>query len=153
MKIGRSVASHFRTLALSHFRTAVQWTIDTADPRPIDVQIVDEVRRALVLGTLRPEDVLPPVRDLAAELRVNPGAVARAYQAMEAEGMVAVRWGEGAVVSVPAQGDAERRALARRVAERALRDARRDGVSVDELMEALREAADAAALPAPEDPR
>ena len=126
----------------------MQWTIDTADPRPIDVQIVDEVRRALVLGTLRAEDVLPPVRELAAELRVNPGAVARAYQAMESEGMVAVQWGEGAVVAAPEPEAAGRRFLARHVAERALRDARRNGVSPDELMEALREMADA---PAPTD--
>ncbi len=119
----------------------MQWTIDTADPRPIDVQIVDAVRRALVLGTLRAEDVLPPVRELAAELRVNPGAVARAYQAMESEGMVAVRWGEGAVVSaVPSHPDG-RRALARLVADRALRDARGNGITPDELIDALREAA------------
>jgi len=125
----------------------MQWTIDTADPRPIDVQIVDEVRRALVLGTLRAEDVLPPVRELAAELRVNPGAVARAYQAMESEGMVAVRWGEGAVVSAIDSPPDGRSALARMVAGRALRDARRNGITPDELIAALREAADGAPSP------
>ena len=33
--------------------------IDPSDARPIYVQIVDEVRRALVLGTLAPSDALP----------------------------------------------------------------------------------------------
>ncbi|MBA2572572.1 MAG: GntR family transcriptional regulator, partial [Gemmatimonadetes bacterium] len=50
--------------------------INTADARPIYVQIMDEVRRGLVLGTLKPEDALPSVRQLAADLRVNPNTVA-----------------------------------------------------------------------------
>ncbi|HEX8692957.1 MAG TPA: GntR family transcriptional regulator [Longimicrobium sp.] len=119
----------------------MRFHIDTADPRPVHVQIVDEVRRALILGTLHADDPLPPVRDLAAELRVNPGTVARAYRALESEGVVAVRWGEGPVVAPGEAGPEERRALARRVAQAALRDARRNGLSAEELIDALREAA------------
>jgi GntR family transcriptional regulator len=119
----------------------MQLAIDTADPRPIHAQIVDEVRRAVVLGTLASGDVLPPVRHLAAELRVNPPTVASAYRALEGEGLVTMRWGRGPVVSecVPVAGD--RAMLVGQVAERALRDARRHGISPDELAEALRAAA------------
>ena len=39
------------------------------DPRPIYVQIMDEIRRAIVVGTLRPDEALPSVRQLAGELR------------------------------------------------------------------------------------
>jgi GntR family transcriptional regulator len=124
----------------------VQLAIDTADPRPIETQIVDEVRRALALGALEAGSPLPAVRTLAAELRVNPGAVARAYQVLEAQGVVEMQWGHGPVVARPAGASEDRAALARRVAERALREARRHGVSPRELAEALRVAiaADAA---------
>jgi GntR family transcriptional regulator len=132
----------------------LQLAIDTADPRPIEAQIADEVRRAVVLGTLKADDTLPPVRRLAAELRVNPGAVARAYQALEAQGVVQMRWGRGPVVAPPpASGGEDRAAMLRRAVDRALRDARRNGISPVELADAIRAAAgDAPASPSPAQP-
>jgi GntR family transcriptional regulator len=128
----------------------LQLAIDTADPRPIEAQIADEVRRAVVLGTLRADDALPPVRRLAAELRVNPGAVARAYQALEAQGVVQMRWGRGPVVAPPPESSDDRAAMLRRAVDRALRDARRNGISPHELADAIRAAAgDAPASPSP----
>ena len=121
----------------------MQLAIDTADPRPIHAQIVDEVRRAVVLGTLAAGDVLPPVRHLAAELRVNPSTVASAYRALEGEGLVTMRWGRGPVVAERSPSADDRAALVRQVAERALRDARRHGISPDELAEAVRAAGSA----------
>jgi GntR family transcriptional regulator len=128
----------------------LQLAIDTADPRPIEAQIADEVRRAVVLGTLRADDTLPPVRRLAAELRVNPGAVARAYQALEAQGVVQMRWGRGPVIAAPPAPGDDRAAMLRRTVDRALREARRNGISAHELADAVRAAADAA--PAPPSP-
>lgn len=112
--------------------------IDPGDPRPIYAQIVDEVRRALVLGTLAPDDPLPSVRQLAVELRVNPNTVSQAYRELERDGVVHVRRGQGTYVSEVQLNGTERRALARDVAVRALRDAHRNGLSADELIEAIR---------------
>lgn len=120
----------------------MQLAIDTADPRPIEAQIADEVRRAVVLGTLRADDALPPVRHLAAELRVNPGAVARAYQALEAQGLVVMRWGRGPVIVPPPDAADDRAAILRRAVDRALRDARRNGIDPHELADAIRAAAE-----------
>ena len=122
----------------------MQLAIDTADPRSIEAQIADEVRRAVVLGTLRPDDALPPVRRLAAELRVNPGAVARAYQALEAQGVVQTRWGRGPVIAPPPDEGQARAALLRRTVDRALREARRNGISPHELADAVCAAAEGA---------
>ena len=112
--------------------------LDSQDARPIYVQIVDEVRRALVLGTLGPDDPLPSVRDLAVTLRVNPNTVSQAYRELERHGMVYVRRGQGTYASPSRPAKVERDALAEGVAHRALHDARRNGLSTDELIEAIR---------------
>ena len=121
----------------------MQVTIRDGDPRPIYQQIVDEVRRALVIGTIRPDEPLPSVRELAAELRLNPNTVAQAYRELEREGVVYVRRGRGTFVS-PDYGldEEERRALALDVARRALVDAHRNGIGLEELVNALDEVAE-----------
>ncbi|HEX8321222.1 GntR family transcriptional regulator [Longimicrobium sp.] len=116
--------------------------LDPRDARPLYLQIMDEVRRALVVGTLRPEDPLPSVRELAAELVVNPRTVSQAYHELEREGVVYVRRGQGTFVSAGAQANSEeRQALVRAVARRALLEARRSGVDVEELVTMMREVA------------
>ena len=113
-------------------------SIRPADPRPSYVQIRDQARRAIAVGTLRPEDPLPSVRQLAADLRLNPNTVAQAYRELERDGVVYVRRGQGTFVAERASPTEERGALARDVAGRALLDAHRHGIGVDELIEAIR---------------
>jgi GntR family transcriptional regulator len=116
--------------------------IDVTDARPIYVQIMDEVRRARVLGTLHGDEPLPSVRHLAAELRVNPNTVQQAYRELEREGLVYVRRGQGTFASPhEVQQDTARRELLRAVAERALHEAHRHGVDAEALVKAIREAA------------
>jgi GntR family transcriptional regulator len=116
--------------------------LDPNDGRPLYLQIMDEVRRAIVVGTLRAEDPLPSVRELATELVVNPRTVSQAYQELEREGVVYVRRGQGTFVSAGVRrGGGERRKLAREVARRALLDARRNGLAVEELVTALQKLA------------
>ncbi|HXC25065.1 MAG TPA: GntR family transcriptional regulator [Gemmatimonadaceae bacterium] len=111
--------------------------IDPSDQRPIYVQIVDEVRRSLVLGLLKPDTALPSVRQLAGTLRVNPNTVSQAYRELEREGLAYVRRGEGTFVNrIRLNGD-ERRVLATAVATRALQDAFRNGMNTNELIEAI----------------
>lgn len=124
--------------------------LDPADARPLYQQIVDEVRRAVVLGTLAPEDPLPSVRALAAELRVNPNTVQQAYRELERAGVAFSRRGQGTFVARPAGPESERETLLADVAERALRDARRFGIEPEELAAAiLRLGAD---VPSPDSP-
>ena len=117
--------------------------LDPDDGRPLYLQIMDEVRRAIVVGTLRAEDPLPSVRELAAELAVNPRTVSQAYQELEREGVVYVRRGQGTFVSpaVRRGGGERRRGLARDVAKRALLEARRNGLGSEELVMAIQKLA------------
>ena len=125
----------------------MQVSIDPGDARPIYVQIMDEIRRAVVLGTLRPEDPLPSVRQLAVDLRVNPNTVAQAYRELERAGVVYVRRGQGSFVAQVSADDDDRRALAHGVAERALLEAHRNGLGVKDLIDAIREVAASRNIP------
>jgi GntR family transcriptional regulator len=113
--------------------------LDPRDARPLYLQILEEVRRALVVGALRAEDPLPSVRELASQLVVNPRTVLQAYRELEREGVIYVRRGQGTFVSPGVRADRSR--LARDVAKQALREARRNGLSVDEFVKAIRKAA------------
>ena len=118
-------------------------SLDPADGRPLYLQIMDEVRRSIVAGTLKAEDPLPSVRELAAELVVNPRTVSQAYQELEREGVVYVQRGQGTFVS-PAMrrgGGERRRTLAREMAKRALLEARRNGIDAEELVMAIQKLA------------
>ena len=116
--------------------------LDPNDGRPLYLQIMDEVRRAIVVGTLKAEDPLPSVRELAGELVVNPRTVSQAYQELEREGVVYMRRGQGTFVAPTEQRDGEeRRTLARAVAKRSLLEARRNGLGVEELVTMIQQLA------------
>lgn len=113
-------------------------SITQNDDRPIYVQIMDEIRRAIVLGTLRADEPLPSVRQLSADLRVNPNTVQQAYRELERDGVVYVLRGQGTYVAEALSSQPDRDKLARSVAERALREAYRAGLSMDELIAAMK---------------
>jgi GntR family transcriptional regulator len=116
--------------------------LDPNEGRPLYLQIMDEVRRAVVVGTLRAEEPLPSVRELAAELVVNPRTVSQAYHELEREGVIYMRRGQGTFVSPTVQRDGkERRTLTRAVAKRSLLEARRNGVGVEELVMMIQQVA------------
>src|SRR5262249_12286083 len=73
--------------------------VDPAAAVPLWKQIEEGIRGAVASGDLRPGDPVPSVRDLARDLRINPATVARAYQQLREEGLLAVRRGEGTFVS------------------------------------------------------
>lgn len=73
--------------------------INPSNAAPIWRQIEEGMRRMISLGSLRPGDSVPSVRELATTLRVNPNTVARAYQRLTDQGVFAVRRGEGTFVA------------------------------------------------------
>jgi GntR family transcriptional regulator len=63
------------------------------------LQIVQQVKEALRLGTIEVGDQLPTVREVVADLAINPNTVAKAYRDLEREGLVVARQGRGTFVS------------------------------------------------------
>ena len=71
---------------------------------PIYLQIESQVKHAIAAGALKLDDTLPSVRKLAAELRINPNTVARAYQNLERDGILRTVPGGGCYVSSQSPG-------------------------------------------------
>jgi GntR family transcriptional regulator len=73
--------------------------VDPRDSVPLWRQIEEGIRRLVASGALAHGGVVPSVRDLARDLRVNPATVVRAYQRLTDEGLLSVRRGEGTFVA------------------------------------------------------
>ena len=72
--------------------------LDYRDARPIYVQIMDGFKEQISAGVLCSGDKLPSVRELAANLAINPNTIQRAYRQLEAEGWIATVPGKGCFV-------------------------------------------------------
>ncbi|WP_199185303.1 GntR family transcriptional regulator [Cryobacterium sp. Y50] len=66
---------------------------------PPTEQIRDQIRGLISSGRLAADERLPSVRQLAKDLGVAPGTVAKAYKALETEGYLTARTGGGTRVS------------------------------------------------------
>jgi GntR family transcriptional regulator len=71
---------------------------------PIYLQIEAQVKQAVAAGALTRDEAMPSIRQLAAELRVNPNTVARAYSNLEREGTIRTVPGGGTFVAARAAG-------------------------------------------------
>lgn len=56
--------------------------------RPVYQQIMEHIRGAILVGAYPPGGRIPPVRDLAAEAKVNPNTMQRALTELEREGLL-----------------------------------------------------------------
>src|SRR3712207_5150595 len=73
--------------------------LDRRGAVPIYVQLVDGVKHALEVGTLRPGERLPTVRGLAEELAVAPNTIVKAYNELQRAGLIESRARVGTVVA------------------------------------------------------
>ena len=72
--------------------------INFRDARPIYEQVRDGFRQLILTGVLPADSRLPSVRELAAELAINPNTIQRAYRELEAEGYICSVPGRGSFV-------------------------------------------------------
>jgi GntR family transcriptional regulator len=106
---------------------------------PPYVQLVEQVRQALLNGTLRPGDRLPTVKDVVSSLAINPNTVLKAYRDLERGGLVEGRQGVGTFVlrrpdgPSPTEQAALRRSLATWIAR-----AQQAGLADDDIESMVR---------------
>jgi GntR family transcriptional regulator len=115
--------------------------IDPSDGVAIYDQVVRQVKFAVASRVLPPGSRVPSVRELARELTINPNTVARAYQQLQADGVLQAVRGMGLEVAA----DAERHCCAARLKlirlrfRQALTEARQSGLDDGQLRQLIDE--------------
>ncbi|MBR3077749.1 MAG: GntR family transcriptional regulator [Oscillospiraceae bacterium] len=63
-------------------------SLNYRDPRPIYEQLEEKLRRLILSGAIGEGERLPSVRELAAQLAINPNTIQRAYRELEQAGFI-----------------------------------------------------------------
>jgi GntR family transcriptional regulator len=63
------------------------------------LQVVRQVRQALLLGLLSEGDQLPTVKEVVAKVAINPNTVSKAYRELEHQGLAAAKPGVGTFIT------------------------------------------------------
>ena len=74
-------------------------TIDYQSKLPLYEQIADRFRTLILRGVLPPRQQMPSVRQMAAELSINPNTIQKAYALLEQEGYIYPVRGRGNYVA------------------------------------------------------
>jgi GntR family transcriptional regulator len=77
----------------------IEFRLDGRSGVPTYLQLVQQVKQAVRLGLLEPGDQLPRVKDVVAQLVINPNTVLKAYRELDIEGIVEGRRGQGTFIS------------------------------------------------------
>src|SRR5262249_52169357 len=102
---------------------------------PLYLQLMQRIRHAAESGVLRDGDQLPSIRALAEELVVSPNTVVKAYSELEHEGLLELRQGAGAFLTLGRRARAvlDHIESARRRAAELISELREEGLRDDEI--------------------
>jgi GntR family transcriptional regulator len=112
------------------------------DGQPIYRQLRDRVVAMILDGSLKEDDPLPSVRTVAADYRINPLTVLKAYQQLVDEDLVEMKRGRGMFVKPGAHNlllQSERQKFLEEQWPRIKQTIERLGLTVKELLKARRE--------------
>ena len=115
-------------------------SLNLEDGVPLYRQIVNQIRYMVASGTLRPGDEMPSIRSMALRLKVTPNTVVKAYDELQAAGIIEKRHGAGTFVTdmrMPIARRERRRIIEERI-DALLAEAHQLGYAEDELLEAFR---------------
>ena len=113
--------------------------IDPTSATPLYEQIVQQIQRQILSGTLPQGELLPGVRTLAADLSVSIITTRRAYEELERDGYIKTLPGRGSIVSIENREpllELHRQEM-RGWLERAVSAAKAAGVSREEIIEQI----------------
>jgi GntR family transcriptional regulator len=109
--------------------------LNPASGQPLYLQLMEQVRHAVEIGTLQDGDQMPGIRSLAEELIVSHNTVAKAYTELQHAGLLALRHGQGAYICAPKLGNVRTKELLQAAGKvrAVVEDLHEDGFQVDEI--------------------
>jgi GntR family transcriptional regulator len=75
------------------------FVLSQSDGRPMYLQIIEQIARRIAVGDWKAGQLIPSIRQLAADLQVSVITVKRAYLELEREGLILTQHGKGSVVA------------------------------------------------------
>jgi GntR family transcriptional regulator len=101
-------------------------------------QIVYAATKAILSGVMTPGDAFPSVRELSQALKINPNTAQKVVAELVRDGLLAVHPGVGTIVErAPRGGAEEKRRLLSDGVEQLVVEARRLGITEDDLLTAV----------------
>lgn len=105
---------------------------------PIYMQIMDKIKKDIVLGNVQPGEKLPSTKQLAQDSQVNPNTIARVYRELEREEVTFTQRGVGTYVT---KNEGVRKKLqeimAGKVVQQFLQGMKELGFSLEEMQELI----------------
>ncbi len=115
--------------------------VDPDIPLPVYEQLREQIVRMVAAGTLTPGHRLPTIRQLAADLGLAKGTVAKAYELLESDSVIATRGRKGSfVLEAKGHSAADRGLGLAQPIDMLVVTAKQLGASVDEVVAALESA-------------
>lgn len=107
--------------------------IQLSGKAPIYEQLYSGIAQLISAGRLAPDEKLPAVREVAKQFGINPNTVQKAYSQLEQAGLIYSMPAKGSYVSSVSQAAEVFRADALKRLSAGLTDAKKSGVSLDEV--------------------
>lgn len=101
-------------------------------------QVVFAARKSLLSGEYQPGQAFPSVREMAADMKIHPNTAHKVIQYLVREGWIEVHPGIGTVVAATPKARAgDRQLLLQQEVERLVVEAKRVGLRLQDLVQAL----------------
>lgn len=115
-------------------------SLNLRDQRPIYEQVKLAFVRQITTGVIAPDEKLPSVRELAADLAINPNTIQKAYAQLESEGYIYTVSGRGSFASSDAVVSEKRKAQLVEELERIVDELMELSISKEEIQAMLNDA-------------
>ncbi len=118
--------------------------ISPLNPDPMYKQVTDQIKDAIADGSLKPEDRLPSIREMARELKISEITIKRAYTDLENEGYILTRSGLGSFIADINRAKLRREKLvqARNEIRKILNTGKRFGIEPSDLVDIIQKLGD-----------
>ena len=125
---------------MRHVTPVVPFRVNLQPGIPVHEQVAFAARKAMLSGQLRPGDPFPSVRALSKAMKIHPNTGQKVVAQLTADGLLEVRPGIGTIVCQPPPASrAERGRLLGCDVEQLVVEAKRLGLTVDDLHAAVDE--------------